>query len=64
MSELKISQLEDRVDDIVEAYARLRKEKLKIEAERNELRSKNRDLRKRIEVILERIRSLELEHEA
>lgn len=57
----ELSQLEERVHQLLAAYRQARNEQRRAEAERDRLLETNHELRERIERIVTRIRALELE---
>ncbi|NKF21618.1 hypothetical protein [Solimonas marina] len=61
MIEDELQQLEDRVQRLMAAYRQARLEEKRALQERDRLLALNAELRRRIEGILERVRSLESE---
>ncbi|HEY9547843.1 MAG TPA: hypothetical protein VIR56_17670 [Solimonas sp.] len=64
MIEAEIQQLEDRVQRLMAAYRQSRLEEKRALQERDRLLALNAELRRRIEGIVERVRSLESEQES
>ena len=64
MLEQEIAQLEDRVQRLIAALQQARLERRSLTRERDRLTIINGELRRRIEGVVERIKSLELEQEA
>ncbi len=64
MIEAEIEQLEDRVQRLIAAYRQARLEHKLALQERDRLLALNAELRRRIEGIVERVRSLESEQES
>ena len=64
MLEEDFAQLEERVQRLIAALQQARLERRTIARERDRLIAINAELRKRIEGVVERVRSLESEHEA
>jgi cell division protein ZapB len=64
MIEEELAQLEQRVHRLMAAYRQARLECRRAIQERDRLQTTNDELRERVERIVERIRSLELEHDA
>lgn len=64
MIEAELQQLEDRVQRLVAAYRQSRLEEKRALQERDRLLALNAELRRRIEGIVERVRSLESEQES
>lgn len=64
MIEAEIEQLEDRVQRLIAAYRQARLEHKHALQERDRLLALNAELRRRIEGIVERVRSLESEQES
>ncbi|WP_020650491.1 MULTISPECIES: hypothetical protein [Solimonas] len=63
MIESELQQLEDRVQRLMAAYREARLEQKRALQERDRLLALNAELRRRIEGIVERVRSLESEQE-
>lgn len=61
MMDEELTQLEQRVHQLLAAYRQARTEQRRAEAERDRLLEANNELRERIERIVARIRALELE---
>lgn len=61
MLDHELAQLEDRVQRLLAAYRQARLERRRALQERDRLLAMNAELRKRVEHIVERIKSLELE---
>jgi hypothetical protein len=61
MIEAELQQLEDRVQRLMAAYRQARLEEKRALQERDRLLALNAELRRRIEGIVERVRSLESE---
>ena len=64
MMEPELQQLEDRVQRLMAAYRQSRLEEKRALQERDRLLALNAELRRRIEGIIERVRSLESEQES
>ncbi|SER10091.1 hypothetical protein SAMN04488038_1169 [Solimonas aquatica] len=64
MFESELQQLEDRVQRLMAAYRQARLEQKRALQERDRLLALNAELRRRIEGIVERVRSLESEQES
>ncbi|SFF48345.1 hypothetical protein SAMN04488120_105127 [Fontimonas thermophila] len=64
MIDAEIQQLEERVQRLIAAYRQARLEQKRALQERDRLLALNAELRRRIEAIVERVRSLESEQEA
>lgn len=64
MIEAELQQLEDRVQRLMAAYRQSRLEEKRALQERDRLLALNAELRRRIEGIVERVRSLESEQES
>ncbi|MGH8446894.1 MAG: hypothetical protein ACREVL_16615 [Solimonas sp.] len=64
MIEAELQQLEDRVQRLMAAYRQARLEQKRALQERDRLLALNAELRRRIEGIVERVRSLESEQES
>ncbi len=64
MIEEDFAQLEERVQRLIEALQQARLERRTIARERDRLIAINAELRKRIEGVVERVKTLESEHEA
>jgi cell division protein ZapB len=64
MLEEDIAQLEERVQRLIAALEQARLERRTIARERDRLIAINAELRKRIEGVVERVKSLESEHES
>lgn len=64
MIETELQQLEDRVQRLMAAYRQSRLEEKRALQERDRLLALNAELRRRIEGIVERVRSLESEQES
>jgi cell division protein ZapB len=64
MLEAEIQQLEDRTQRLMAAYRQARLEQKRALQERDRLLALNAELRRRIEGIVERVRSLESEPES
>lgn len=64
MIEAELQQLEERVQRLMAAYAQARLECKRALQERDRLLALNAELRRRIEGIVERVRSLESEQES
>ncbi|MES0872521.1 hypothetical protein [Sinimarinibacterium thermocellulolyticum] len=63
MIDAEIQQLEERVQRLIAAYRQARLEQKRAMQERDRLLALNAELRRRIEGIVERVRSLESESE-
>jgi uncharacterized protein (TIGR02449 family) len=63
MTDPEISQLESRVDALLTAYHRLQVSNRTLNAEWQGLVRKNTDLRRRLEAVIARIRTLEQQAE-
>ncbi|MCR9090147.1 hypothetical protein [Algiphilus sp.] len=61
MMDEELTQLEQRVHQLLAAYRQARSDVRRAEAERDRLLEANNELRERIERIVARIRALELE---
>lgn len=61
MMDEELTQLEQRVHQLLAAYRQARSDQRRAEAERDRLLEANNELRERIERIVARIRALELE---
>lgn len=64
MFDSELQQLEDRVQRLMAAYRQARLEQKRALQERDRLLALNAELRRRIEGIVERVRSLESEQES
>jgi len=64
MLEDDIAQLEERVQRLIAALEQARLEKRSLARERDRLIAINAELRKRIEGVVERVKTLESEHES
>jgi cell division protein ZapB len=64
MIEAELQQLEDRVQRLMAAYRQARLEQKRALQERDRALALNAELRRRIEGIVERVRSLESEQES
>ncbi|HET8882800.1 MAG TPA: hypothetical protein VFM56_11545 [Solimonas sp.] len=64
MIEAELQQIEDRVQRLMAAYRQSRLEEKRALQERDRLLALNAELRRRIEGIVERVRSLESEQES
>ncbi|WP_028080630.1 hypothetical protein [Solimonas soli] len=64
MIEAELQQLEDRVQRLMAAYRQARLEQKRAIQERDRALALNAELRRRIEGIVERVRSLESEQES
>ena len=64
MLEQEFAQLEERVQRLIAALQQARLDRRSIARERDQLKVVNSELRRRIEGVVERIKSLELEQEA
>lgn len=64
MLESEIQQLEDRIQRLTLAYRQARLEQKRALQERDRLLALNAELRRRIEGIVERVRSLESEQDS
>jgi cell division protein ZapB len=64
MMESELQQLEDRVQRLMAAYRQSRLEEKRALQERDRVLALNAELRRRIEGIIERVRSLESEQES
>lgn len=64
MIDAEVQQLEERVQRLLAAYRQARLEQKRALQERDRLLALNAELRRRIEGIVERVRSLESEQEA
>ena len=63
MLDHELAQLEDRPQRLLAAYRQARLERRRALQERDRLLAMNAELRKRVEGIVERIKSLELEQD-
>lgn len=63
MLDRELAQLEDRIHRLLAAYRQARLERRRALQERDRLLAMNAELRKRVEGIVERIKSLELEQD-
>ncbi|MCH9826856.1 MAG: hypothetical protein VX836_07100 [Pseudomonadota bacterium] len=63
MLDHELAQLEDRLQRLLAAYRQARLERRRALQERDRLLAMNAELRKRVEGIVERIKSLELEQD-
>ncbi|MEQ1439681.1 hypothetical protein AAG565_09970 [Fontimonas sp. SYSU GA230001] len=64
MIDAEIQQLEERIQRLLAAYRQARLEQKRALQERDRLLALNAELRRRIEGIVERVRSLESEQQA
>ena len=64
MANPEIAQLEERVHHLMAAFRQARLESRRALQERDRLQAMNNELRKRVEAIVERIRTIESEAEA
>jgi len=64
MLEEDVAQLEERVQRLIAALQQARLERRTIARERDRLIAINAELRKRIEGVVERVKTLESEHES
>jgi len=64
MMESELQQLEDRVQRLMAAYRQAKLEEKRALQERDRVLALNAELRRRIEGIIERVRSLESEQES
>ncbi len=64
MMESELQQLEDRIQRLMAAYRQARLEEKRALQERDRVLALNTELRRRIEGIVERVRSLESEQES
>lgn len=64
MIDAEVQQLEERTQRLIAAYRQVRLEHKRALQERDRLLALNAELRRRIEGIVERVRSLESEQEA
>lgn len=64
MMEPELQQLEDRVQRLMAAYRQAKLEEKRALQERDRVLALNAELRRRIEGIIERVRSLESEQES
>lgn len=63
MTEAEWQALEARINDLIEAHARLREENLELRQTQDRLQARDQELRGKLEHIIERIKRLELETE-
>lgn len=64
MIDVEVQQLEERIQRLLAAYRQARLEQKRALQERDRLLALNAELRRRIEGIVDRVRSLESEQEA
>lgn len=63
MIDAELQQLEERIQRLIACYQQARLEQKRALQERDRLLALNAELRRRIEGIVERVRSLESEHD-
>lgn len=63
MTEQEWIALEQRIEKLLDSHTALREDNRKLRIEREELKMRNTELRRRLQAVVERIKRLEMENE-